>query len=1646
MDPSREMFNGTPRESMEGGNTPEMVGEAEFTNAHGIPYGVDPKNKNWQVPLYWQQQGNDYPGKSPQMDYGASDYESNAGSISPSSAAAGPGNPRKVNPHVGPHSVQPNEYAREFPSDSPYYRGGPGVSGIGEMEGLAGQGSGPQANIFGSPTHNNFVPFPNYIHPNPSNPMDTPISKDLYNIPSHSSNAVSSAPDDPNPSISMSPTASFQSHPAHRPSTAAGSPGISDFPGAHGHEYGMRANSSDLFEEPAHPASVHPSISISTLLTGSEGYDPSSHNVLSEQISPAMAPPLDMSSLPHTMLRGVSPSQKQSPIPQTAHPQTRRRFHAANNPPPASPAAPMLSPEAPSIDSDEVLSGDEDEQQAMATRFHYLQHLRNRRDEAVHSEKKRLLDIRSSLHNRFLWRYEARYNKLHALEYSQNHDWAVHQAIREEVAALEAAKVRAEEEQKRRERLELERLEKKQQENSEKERQLLESTEQNDPPKENTDTHDDNVNESDEIPISESRPEAPPPAEPKPKSRSEARAEARARIKAKARAKAENAESSSQEDPAKKEAANDQPPKPSTAEDGESSPETPLTKASKAKKAKSTKAADDPAKAPSEQKSTPKKNARKRPHRSGQTGEEDANISKETAEQAEKANTNTAEGTADGKAAAATPSKKKKTLESIQLQIIKDIARKEIPKVYKMIQQNHYNRSTNARKTSQLASREARRWQFRTIKNNKDMQTKAKRAMRETMVFWKRNEREERDTRKKAERVALDRAKKEEEDRESRRQDRKLDFLITQTELYSHFVGKKKVDKEHLPSSDAPTASASELNFDSDDEESIHKLAVENAQEAMLRTREHSKQFDTKPISSASSNDDMNEGEMNFQNPTLMNAVDVGQPKMLMCKLKEYQLKGLNWLANLYEQGINGILADEMGLGKTVQSISVMAYLAETHNIWGPFLIIAPASTLHNWQQEITRFVPKLKCIPYWGSTKDRKILRKFWCRKNMTYDENSPFHVVVTSYQLVVLDAQFFQTVKWQYMILDEAQAIKSSSSSRWKSLLAFKCRNRLLLTGTPIQNTMQELWALLHFIMPTLFDSHNEFSEWFSKDIESHAQSNTQLNEQQLKRLHMILKPFMLRRVKKNVQSELGEKIEKEVYCDLTQRQKTLYQALRRQISFEELLEKAILGGDDTVASIMNLVMQFRKVCNHPDLFEREDVRSPLSLATWSRSVYINREGSFLDVPYNTRNFITLEIPRLMYKDGGLLHVPSSGSRAGFENKFLRNLMNIWNTEHLHNTSTSSGDNSFSWIRFINESPSSVSYSARNPLLSLLEEGSKNIVSPQKYQLRQSQALNDDYYDKHKMLILPDKSTRIRCLGEDASFNSPMHKLTNVVQESDSQLDLVLLDSVLVQKATAPPVEIYCPGSRQFVHDQAMFIRDPIWSHYMYQPLKSEEDSIISDPAITVLPPPRDPLVPSLGVAKSSYSFIRVPSMSRFIADSGKLSKLDKLLTELKANDHRVLIYFQMTRMIDLMEEYLSYRQHRYLRLDGSSKISQRRDMVSEWQTRPELFVFLLSTRAGGLGINLTAADTVIFYDSDWNPSIDSQAMDRAHRIGQQKQVTVYRFITTGTIEERILIRAKEKEEVQKVVISGGETLPTKQMDLKGNSREMVSWLLEE
>ncbi|PKK31584.1 INO80 complex subunit [Columba livia] len=776
-------------------------------------------------------------------------------------------------------------------------------------------------------------------------------------------------------------------------------------------------------------------------------------------------------------------------------------------------------------------------------------------------------------------------------------------------------------------------------------------------------------------------------------------------------------------------------------------------------------------------------------------------------------------------------------------------------------------------------------------------------------------------------------------------------------------------------------------------------------------------------------------------NPSIRAGEDIPQPTIFNGKLKGYQLKGMNWLANLYEQGINGILADEMGLGKTVQSIALLAHLAERENIWGPFLIISPASTLNNWHQEFARFVPKFKVLPYWGNPHDRKVIRKFWSQKTL-YTQDAPFHVVITSYQLVVQDVKYFQRVKWQYMVLDEAQALKSSSSVRWKILLQFQCRNRLLLTGTPIQNTMAELWALLHFIMPTLFDSHEEFNEWFSKDIESHAENKSAIDENQLSRLHMILKPFMLRRIKKDVENELSDKIEILMYCQQTSRQKLLYQALKNKISIDDLLQSSMgttQQAQTTTSSLMNLVMQFRKVCNHPELFERQETWSPFHISL---------------KPYQISKFI--------YRHGQIRVFNHSRDR------WLRVLLSPFAPDHIQQSlfhrKGINEESCFSFLRFIDVSPAEManlmnqghlarwlalflslkaSYRLHHMRSWVETEGEKQQVS---HCLRSRDFLLDvnfplSFPNLHSCTLLQNLVFSSHCKAVTGYSDHVIHRRRSATScvRCCQVTELPSFLCIASPRVTAVPLEFYCNDRSAEYERRALKEGGSLEAKQCVLHGAPELAAAWLKQSSQFFPGHPGGL---LGIRpQNGWSFIRIPDKESLITDSGKLHALDLLLTRLKSQGHRVLIYSQMTRMIDLLEEYMVYRKHTYMRLDGSSKISERRDMVADFQNRNDIFVFLLSTRAGGLGINLTAADTVIFYDSDWNPTVDQQAMDRAHRLGQTKQVTVYRLICKGTIEERILQRAKEKSEIQRMVISGGNFKPD---TLK--PKEVVSLLLDD
>ena len=248
---------------------------------------------------------------------------------------------------------------------------------------------------------------------------------------------------------------------------------------------------------------------------------------------------------------------------------------------------------------------------------------------------------------------------------------------------------------------------------------------------------------------------------------------------------------------------------------------------------------------------------------------------------------------------------------------------------------------------------------------------------------------------------------------------------------------------------------------------------------------------------------------------------EIGTPVPFLLKgtLRPYQHVGLDWLATMHEKNLNGILADEMGLGKTIQTISLLAHLAVTRNNWGPHLIVVPTSVMVNWEMELKKWCPAFKVLNYHGSIKERREKRVGWTKPDS-------FHVCITSYKLAVQDAHIFKRKKWKYLILDEAHHIKNFESKRWQTLLRFSSRRRLLLTGTPLQNDLMELWSLLHFLMPRVFQSHQQFREWFGNPVKEMVESSRaakRKDKQRVTRLHKLLRPFLLRRLKADVELQV-------------------------------------------------------------------------------------------------------------------------------------------------------------------------------------------------------------------------------------------------------------------------------------------------------------------------------------------------------------------------------------------------------------------------------------------------------------------------------------------------------------------------------------------
>merc|ERR1712110_885199 len=583
--------------------------------------------------------------------------------------------------------------------------------------------------------------------------------------------------------------------------------------------------------------------------------------------------------------------------------------------------------------------------------------------------------------------------------------------------------------------------------------------------------------------------------------------------------------------------------------------------------------------------------------------------------------------------------------------------------------------------------------------------------------------------------------------------------------------------------------------------------------------------------------------------------IPVEQPLLLSGGImRDYQIEGYQWMANLWEQGINGILADEMGLGKTIQTIALFSHLVEM-GVEGPFLVVAPLSTICNWQKEFNRFAPKLPVVRYHGTSKQREELRAAHLTeevdiKGVFSEKRTTKNIFITSYEICMNDRYHFHKVLWKYIVVDEGHRLKNTNCRLIKELRLYTSANRLLLTGTPLQNNLDELWSLLNFLMPEIFDDLRVFRAWFDAREIHHNESESgrimQQEQQQniLSTLHQILTPFLLRRVKADVDLKIPPKKEVLVYCPLTEKQRDLYEsAVNRTLG-------SLLGSKkkDEVELTFDSTKKggwMAKIGHTGNLNEEKKPRS-----------------AALNVDYKV-----------------FLDTNAEGDRA-FE-KYCDNMRSLKEQNgYKEQTGYSLGSSYKAEGRSID---ADINFSVKSRLMDLCK------------------TCNHPYLIEYP-------------LSEDGNF----------YQADEDMIDIC-----------------------------------------------------------------------------------------------GKLKVLDQMLAELRERGHKVLIFSQMTKLLDILSDYLHYRDINFSRLDGSMHFEDRQDNIDRFNNIPEQGVFLLSTRAGGLGINLTAADTVIIYDSDWNPQQDLQAQDRAHRIGQTKPVMVYRLVTANTIDEKIVERAAAKRKLEKMII---------------------------
>lgn len=656
------------------------------------------------------------------------------------------------------------------------------------------------------------------------------------------------------------------------------------------------------------------------------------------------------------------------------------------------------------------------------------------------------------------------------------------------------------------------------------------------------------------------------------------------------------------------------------------------------------------------------------------------------------------------------------------------------------------------------------------------------------------------------------------------------------------------------------------------------------------------------------------------------------QPSLLTgATLHDYQLEGVSWLAALYENGLNGILADDMGLGKTIQTIAFLAYLVE-HDVEGLFLIVSPLATLDHWQSELKKFAPALECACYYGTPEEKARVKKKYMRKGSQFKSV----VIITTYDCVVSDISKLVCYRWKYLVIDEGQRLKNINSVLLKKLKKLKTSNRLLLSGTPLQNNMHELWTLLNFLLPDIFSYIALFETWFkvnkydkistTESVRSvrkqKKQPPTRFDPEIVTKLHDILRPFLLRRLKSSVLKHLPPKREYLIYTRLSDVQLKVYQEIAggriRQFLQEELLKAHDPTGEKG--------------------FRERDAE-------------------------NRANLQLYDFPEVPDDDDDFEDKKSNKKKAGNN---LREIDSESDTE-------SDTDSDFD----ANTEPGTFSQKQKRT--------EKRKVS------------------RNNVLYTEPTIEDLMAL-RDADQKSKLH---------EAQLKAALASG------SVPAIELdyarYLLEKRQIAEQKLIswmtllrqVCNSPFMMDYPYKTIKSVSTS------------PRTP---------EEEQELERKDLELHVALSGKMQVLDVLAQNLVQRGHRLLIFSQFLGMLDIIHDWADHlRGWNPCRIDGTMSFDERKAQIKKFNTicgtPAESKVFLLSTRAGGLGLNLTSADTVIIFDSDWNPQIDLQAMDRAHRIGQSKPVVVYRLASSNTIEQRLLELAGKKRHLEKVVIEGGD-----------------------